>query len=421
MEEEMKKAMQMVAMFVLMTTSTLAFGQVPTVTPCDPTDTACLLRAKTAIDDGQDMGIMDLEDRADANEAADTAIVVRVDSLAKIAVDGMVADAALNDRVDSLADRQFQNVMEDRALAGDIGRVRNEVRDLDGRLLPVSDSAGRTGTHPLVGAVGVSLEDNAAQDRELADARAKIECLRKAQRRFATAKGLKSATDRIAAIEEARKSLPADLVGKVEIEVLITNAVTASQAKTDAAIEALTAGLGDRVTQLQTQVTALGERVTDVETRVDDLETFVGWFRSIHMEIGLWNGIHSVGNEVGVALWVTLPLGLESNWTARLGGGAGWADRDGTVGWLAQADFLWRYRWFSVGPSFVALGASDSRGGRDLMIGGGASVRADLFSDWFFIQATGYVGGGSEDRADIDLYPKSGVGGGGLFETGVRF
>jgi hypothetical protein len=402
--------------FTVVLGNNVAMGQTPSVASCDSKDTACVLQAKTAVDDGQDLSIYDLETRADAGEAKDTAIVARINA-------NEATTAGLSGRVDDLAGVAVEGVIADRALAGDIRKVRGEVRDLDGRLMPHSPTE-----HPLVGAVGVALEDNMSQDRELASAKEKIAKLKRAQRYFAKAKDLKSAVDRIAAIEEARKSLPADLVGQADIEVMISTAISTSQAKLDQAIEAIRDALDERITNLEERVSALEERVSEVEDTVEDVEerlteveTFVSWFRAISLDVGMWGAVHNVGGELGGAIWVSLPLGLESNWTARLGGGAGWADRDGTVGWLASADFLWRTGWFSIGPTVLALGAADDRGGRDLIVGGGASLRADFLRDWMFVQVTGYVGGSSEDRADQNLYPKSGFGAGGLLEAGVRF
>lgn len=270
---------------------------------------------------------------------------------------------------------------------------------------------------------------DASQDLALTNLQAQIGCLRDAQVKFAQAAALKSATRRIAKLEEFRDSLPTDLIGQGDIQVLIDQAQTALRDDLDAVLVAFQNAVNRRIADLETRVTALEEkikvveadvtvvqnRVYNAEERIENLESFADWFRAISLDVGVWGTNHTIGTEGGGAMWLLMPLGLESNWRARLGGGIGRADRSNTVGWLVQFDLLARWDWFSVGPTALLLGATDNVGNRDLVPAGGLSLRADFADNWFFAQATPFIGVGLEDpdKASFTI--------GGLLEVGVRF
>lgn len=257
-----------------------------------------------------------------------------------------------------------------------------------------------------------------AQDLSILTLKKQVAGLKYAQKKLAEAKDLKSATDRIATLEEARKALPADLVGRDEIEKMIVAAESRSKAEVDKTIEALRVSLDARIATLETRMAELEGRVNAVEERIVDVEHQLKK-RAVRLDSGGFFGTHSLGYEGGGAVWLLFPLGSDGNWSARIGGGMGGSDED-NLGWLAELDFLRRWGWFSIGPSLMVFGASDNRGNRDLMPAAGLALRADFAEDedgknWLFFQLMPFAGMAMEDPN------KSKFGSGVGAEAGLHF
>ncbi len=307
----------------------------PVIKKCDPKDTECLAKSNTAVNDSQNRGIRALEEKDKEQDA-------------KLVELGLADDA----------------------MANGLDEAKCATKNLDGSLNP----ACVANAHPLVKAVGVVLEDNASQDRELAKAKADLDALKKAQRYFARAKDLKSATDRIRTLEEARAALPADLVGKAEIETMITRAQTASKEQVDVAIEALQKGLGDRVNQIEDRVTKLEGRVVEVEDRVTDVERQLRK-RVLRMDM-FTNVIMSNGvNAFGAGLGLEAPLG-DGGWKLRPQAWFGQAEEGFGWGITLQMDHKVA-KWLSLGFGFMyAQDSAEFQGAQEQLYAVAFALRA---------------------------------------------
>jgi len=135
----------------------------------------------------------------------------------------------------------------------------------------------------------------------------------------------KSNTDRIATLEKWRKDLPADLIGRTEIERLIRDAQLAPENKFNDCLEGLKGAFTSKISEVEGRVKDLEERVGKIERgedphnkkqdkRLDDLEARPqASDREVFLAGSLLGGINTDGDLLG-------------------GGTAGVAKRFGTLG-----------------------------------------------------------------------------------------
>lgn len=153
--------------------------------------------------------------------------------------------------------------------------------------------------------------------------------------------------DRVQALEEARARLPADLVGRAEVVVMINDAIKAASgsqpsfdgpAGTDPPVNPAAAtdlnldqklrevelNLSGQISGLQVQIDAINNRLSRRTNRFD-----AGAFGLVA------RGFNAVGASFG-ALW---PFGDEGEWMFRLAGGVGqgWTNFEGRDALLAPA------------------------------------------------------------------------------------
>jgi uncharacterized coiled-coil protein SlyX len=261
---------------------------------------------------------------------------------------------------------------------------------------------------------------DAGQDRDIADLNQQIKALRYAQRKAAKAKDLKSAVDRIAALEEARKALPPDLVGKSEIEILIRNAQTSTREEVDRAIETLNSAFDGRIGDLEVRVTELEKRVDKIDRYIDAVDEEVDDIgdtlerRAITFEVfgaGLAsNGV--LGGGAGAGL--LLPLGQTGKSFFRGDVWLGAAEKGFAWGTQLSVDW-WITPWFAIGPG-VTYSSDNGKGAgiQSLTAGIGPDLRFQ--AKWFMASVMPFAG-----VVGFKPYGKEHFGGGANLFLGASF
>ena len=258
-----------------------------------------------------------------------------------------------------------------------------------------------------------SLVNNESQDVAIRHLERQVRSLRRVRSELNKAKAeVESATKRISALEEARKALPPDLVGKSKVEKMITDAQTSGRKEIDKAIELLQSAISEKIAALEARVTKLESRMTGAEGRLDDVETTLA-NRVFSVDIGL-AGIASNGvSGGGLEAALLIPLGMNGNSFLR---GAGWiGGAPNGIGWGASIGIGW---WMSQhwALGFAALYAADEgnlTGMQNMSAGVGPNLRFE--QSWFQASVTPFVGVAGQ-KPDQFIF-----GGGATMSLGCTF
>lgn len=230
------------------------------------------------------------------------------------------------------------------------------------------------------------------QDQSIHVLEKQVRALKYAQAKLAAAEDLDSAVDRIAALEEAKNALPEDLVGRSDVEKMLTAAQSKSKEEVNKTLEALRTSFDERITDLETRMDALESRVDDVEDHVGKLAKRRAFFHVFLAGIA-GDGTSTDGFVAGgPGVGLMLPLGEDSDafflLEAWLGGSTGPG-----VAWGGKIAVDWWLKWFAIGPALVySQDEGDWERGVQSRIGGiGMDMRFKL-SEKFSLELTPFAG-----------------------------
>lgn len=266
--------------------------------------------------------------------------------------------------------------------------------------------------------------DLTRQDTQIEELRNQLKGLRSARDSVARAR-IGELEERLQALEDAKARLPADLVGRAEVVVMIDDAIKAAARDSpappsdapgtvqpaargfnfDQKLKDLEDALSVRIAGLWAEIYALNDRLRR---------------RAIRFDAAFWTSVHHGGEALGGLGAVVWPLGQDGDWALRSAFGVGQnyylsdGERYGSIGLLAKADLLYRGDSISAGPTALAQLGVVRSGIRFLYWGAGVTVRVEAAS-WIFFQASATVGRAMSTFAPLQW------GYGGAGEVGIPF